>query len=115
MRYTVVFDRTERNYGAYVPHLPIVVVTGRTLVELATNARWQLAEALRMDKRYDDALQVLDQALLWQRQGGLPEGHPQVVQTRQRRVDLLRRSDRKLEALSEAESVVGALHWHFIS
>jgi predicted RNase H-like HicB family nuclease len=35
MRYTVVYEATERNYSAYVPDLPGCVATGRTRAEVA--------------------------------------------------------------------------------
>ena len=38
MRYIVVYDQTQRNYSAYVPLLPVVVITGRTMASLEANA-----------------------------------------------------------------------------
>lgn len=34
MRYAVVYERTENNFGAYVPDLPGCVATGRTQPEV---------------------------------------------------------------------------------
>ena len=39
MRYAVVYGQTPNNYSAFVPELPIVVVVGDTLEELAAEAR----------------------------------------------------------------------------
>lgn len=43
MRYAVVFERSPRNYAAYVPDLPGCVATGRTKKEVASRIR----EAIR--------------------------------------------------------------------
>ena len=39
MRYAVVIERTENNYGAYVPDLPGCVSTGATLDEVTRTLR----------------------------------------------------------------------------
>ncbi len=43
MRYVVVYERTRRNYAAYVPDLPGCVATGRTRAEVERRIR----EAIR--------------------------------------------------------------------
>lgn len=52
MRYAVVYERTERNYSAYVPDLPGCVATGRTRAEVAERIREAVAfrvEGLRKE------------------------------------------------------------------
>ena len=44
MRYVVVYERTRRNYSAYVPDLPGCVATGRTRAEVERRIR----EAIRL-------------------------------------------------------------------
>lgn len=44
MKYTVVFERTPRNYAAYVPDLPGCVATGRTRAEV----KREIEAAIRM-------------------------------------------------------------------
>jgi predicted RNase H-like HicB family nuclease len=44
MRYAVVIEKTERNYGGYVPDLPGCVATGASVQETMTNLR----EAIRL-------------------------------------------------------------------
>ena len=44
MRYVVVYERTRRNYAAYVPDLPGCVATGRTRAEVERRIR----EAIRL-------------------------------------------------------------------
>jgi predicted RNase H-like HicB family nuclease len=58
MRYTVVYDQTERNFGAYIPHLPIVVITGRTLAELTTNAHEAILLHLRGTLAADESVEI---------------------------------------------------------
>jgi len=53
MRYAVVFERSPRNYAAYVPDLPGCIATGRTRkeVELRIKEAIQMhVEELRKDK-----------------------------------------------------------------
>ncbi|MDS4041928.1 MAG: type II toxin-antitoxin system HicB family antitoxin [Candidatus Competibacter sp.] len=47
MRYTVVIEKAERNYAAYVPDLPGCVVTGQTLEDTKT----QIQEAIKLHLR----------------------------------------------------------------
>lgn len=51
-KYLVVFERTSRNYSAYVPDLPGCVAAGRDLTEtkrlIKTAIRWHL-EGMRKD------------------------------------------------------------------
>ncbi len=44
MRYVVVYERTRRNYAAYVPDLPGCVATGRSRAEVERRIR----EAIRL-------------------------------------------------------------------
>lgn len=44
MKYAVIFERTPRNYSAYVPDLPGCVATGRTLRQTER----LISEAIRM-------------------------------------------------------------------
>lgn len=37
--YTVIYERTERNWGAYVPDLPGCVATGRTRADVERRIR----------------------------------------------------------------------------
>jgi predicted RNase H-like HicB family nuclease len=39
MRYTVIYERAESNWAAYVPDLPGCITTGDTLEETARNIR----------------------------------------------------------------------------
>lgn len=67
---------------------------------LVTFARWQIAEALRADDRYVEALQQLDETLAWQRMM-LPESHPTIIRSRLRRAESLRQLGRVSESIIE--------------
>jgi predicted RNase H-like HicB family nuclease len=43
MKYAVVYEKTERNYSAYVPDLPGCVATGTTRKEVERNIRDAIA------------------------------------------------------------------------
>ncbi len=43
MKYTVVYEKTPRNYSAYVPDLPGCVATGHTRPEVERNIREAIA------------------------------------------------------------------------
>jgi predicted RNase H-like HicB family nuclease len=58
MRYTVVYERAPSNYSAYVPHLPVVVVVGDTLEELAAEAREAIGFHLEGLGRVDDSIEI---------------------------------------------------------
>ena len=52
MKYTVVIEKAENNYSAYVPDLPGCVATGKTRDEVSCNVREAIAfhiEGLRED------------------------------------------------------------------
>jgi predicted RNase H-like HicB family nuclease len=52
VKYAVVFERTERNYAAYVPDLPGCVATGKDRTEVERNIREAIAlhlEGMRED------------------------------------------------------------------
>jgi serine/threonine-protein kinase len=68
---------------------------------LALRARQSLADTLRLAERHAEALAVLDETFAWQR-AGLPEGHPDLARTRNRRAGLLHRVGRAPEAVEEA-------------
>ena len=75
---------------------------------LALRARQSLADTLRLAGRHAEALAVLDETLAWQR-AGLPEGHPDVARTRNRRAGLLHRVGRAPEAAEEARAALAEL------
>jgi predicted RNase H-like HicB family nuclease len=58
MRYTVVYDRTAQNYGAYVPHLPVVVIVADTFAELEQEARSAIAFHLEGTEREGEPFEV---------------------------------------------------------
>jgi tetratricopeptide (TPR) repeat protein len=68
---------------------------------LALRVRQSLADTLRLAERHAEALAVLDETFAWQR-AGLPEGHPDLARTRNRRAGLLHRVGRAPEAAEEA-------------
>lgn len=52
MKYTVIVEKAENNYSAYVPDLPGCVATGKTREETARNIREAMAfhlQGLRED------------------------------------------------------------------
>lgn len=52
MRYTVIIEKTENNYGAWAPDLPGCVTTGPTVAETLSNMREAIKfhlEGLRED------------------------------------------------------------------
>jgi predicted RNase H-like HicB family nuclease len=54
MKYAVVFEKTDRNYAAYVPDLPGCVATGATRSEVEKRIRRAIelhVEELRRDKQ----------------------------------------------------------------
>jgi tetratricopeptide (TPR) repeat protein len=71
----------------------------------ALRARQVLGDALRLDGRYDESLEVLDQTLAWQR-AGLPAAHPDLARTRMLRAGMLHRVGRPGEAVTEARNVL---------
>lgn len=71
-------------------------------------ARRLLAQAYRLQARYADALALLDRSLLrLRRERG--DGHPEVLLTRLLRLDPLRRSGARQEALDEALSLIAEI------
>ncbi|MCC6629129.1 MAG: type II toxin-antitoxin system HicB family antitoxin [Chloroflexi bacterium] len=58
MRYTVVYEQAPRNYAAYVPELPVILVVGKTLDELAAQALEAIALHLEEAGQVDDAIEV---------------------------------------------------------
>jgi len=58
MRYAVVYGRTLNNYSAYVPDLPVVVVVGDMLEELAAEAREAIAFHLEGEGREAEAFEI---------------------------------------------------------
>ena len=54
MKYAVVYEKSPRNYAAYVPDLPGCVATGTTRGEIERNIREAIAfhlEGLRLDNQ----------------------------------------------------------------
>ncbi len=54
MKYAVVFEKTERNYAAYVPDLPGCIATGTTRTEVERRIRKAIelhVEELRREKQ----------------------------------------------------------------
>jgi predicted RNase H-like HicB family nuclease len=52
VKYTVIIERTDNNFAAYVPDLPGCIATGKTREETETNIRSAIAmhiEGLRED------------------------------------------------------------------
>lgn len=80
--------------------------------ELATEVRWELAEALRMNDAMADSLAVLDETRDWQRRS-LPESHPRLILTRMRRCLVLRQLKRSDEMLAESKAIVVELQRHY--
>jgi predicted RNase H-like HicB family nuclease len=56
MKYLVVIEKAERNYGAYVPDLPGCIATASTLDELHRNIR--SAVAMHLEGLREDGLPV---------------------------------------------------------
>jgi predicted RNase H-like HicB family nuclease len=56
MRYAIVIEKAEGNYGAYVPDLPGCVATGDTLEE--TRREIQQAIAFHIEGMRADGLQI---------------------------------------------------------
>ncbi len=79
---------------------------------LATNARWYEADLLRSAADHVGALAAIESTLTWQR-AGLPAGNPRIMQSRMRRVQILRNVDRADEALSEALQVTTEIDAHY--
>jgi len=73
--------------------------------QLATTARLQLAQALRLDGDNAAALDVLDETLAWQRRS-LDPRHPRITLTRLQRLVPLRRERGAPAALDEARDVL---------
>jgi predicted RNase H-like HicB family nuclease len=51
MKYAVVFERSERNYAAYVPDLPGCVAAGKTRAAIERNIREAIAFHIEGMKR----------------------------------------------------------------
>ncbi|MFM6731964.1 MAG: type II toxin-antitoxin system HicB family antitoxin [Microcystis panniformis] len=58
IEYTVIYERGETNWGAYVPDLPGCVTTGKTLEEIAENMK----EAIQfhLDGLQEEGLPILE-------------------------------------------------------
>jgi serine/threonine-protein kinase len=80
--------------------------------ELALSARWRLADAYRKLGRSDQSFAVVERTLAWQKRE-LADGHPRVVQTRQRRLASLLDLGRYDEALVEANLVAAEVERSF--
>lgn len=73
--------------------------------EMATSARFSLADALNIIGDSQESLRVLEQTLAWQ-QASLPADHPQIVRTRMRKMATLRRAGEVEASLEQAEAIV---------
>lgn len=80
--------------------------------ELATDVRWQFAEALRTNGHRDEALEVLDAMLAWQ-QTGLSDDHPRMVLTRLRRFAVMASGALDSERLPELQTIADQLIQHY--
>lgn len=58
MRYTVVYEQAPSNYAAFVPMLPVVVVTAPTLAALARDAESAIAFHLRDTDQAAEPIEV---------------------------------------------------------
>ena len=56
MRYAVVYEKTSRNYSAYVPDLPGCVATGATRREVERSIREAIALHLKGLRREHEAV-----------------------------------------------------------
>lgn len=54
LRYTVVFERAEHNWAAYVPHLPGCISTGETLEETQRNIREAVRGHIAVLREFDE-------------------------------------------------------------
>jgi len=76
--------------------------------DLASEAHWELARALRYNGRHDDALAANARTLQWQREG-IGDDHPRTALTRMNRVDLLWAAKRHEEAIPEGRAAVAEI------
>ena len=72
--------------------------------ELANQAHWELAKALRYARRFDDALEVNQRTRRWQRER-LDETHPRLVITGLNRVDILWAAGLTQQAVDEGRQI----------
>jgi predicted RNase H-like HicB family nuclease len=56
LKYTVIFERTETGYSAYIPDLPGCGATGRTEDEVRTNIQTALETHLRSMREDGDPI-----------------------------------------------------------
>ena len=56
MRYSVIFERAETNWGAYVPDLPGCITTGATLEEAESNIREAIEGHLAVMREFGEPI-----------------------------------------------------------
>ena len=56
MKYTVIYERAQNNWAAYVPDLPGCITTGSTLDEAARNIREAVKGHLQVMKEYGEPI-----------------------------------------------------------
>jgi predicted RNase H-like HicB family nuclease len=56
VKYTVIYERAENNWAAYVPDLPGCITTGSTLEETARNIREAVKGHLQVMKEYGEPI-----------------------------------------------------------
>ena len=56
IRYTVIFEKAESNWAAYVPDLPGCMTTGKSLGEAELNIREAIEGHLSTLRAYDDPI-----------------------------------------------------------
>ncbi len=56
MKYTVIYERAESNWAAYVPDLPGCITTGETLEETARNIREAIEGHLQVIREFGEPI-----------------------------------------------------------
>ena len=56
MKYTVIFEKAQKNYAAYVPDLPGCVATGKTLADVETLIREGIALHIENLREHGEAV-----------------------------------------------------------
>ncbi len=56
MNYTIIIEKAENNYSAYVPDLPGCVTTGSTIAEIEQNMKEAIAGHLEVMREYGDPI-----------------------------------------------------------
>ena len=56
LRYTVIFEKAQNNWAAYVPDLPGCITTGRTLEETERNIRQAIEGHLQTMREFGETI-----------------------------------------------------------